>query len=100
MRRPSLPTVRHRLRLRRPGWLTRSCFALRFCCRGHGRVRSLADFDEILLHSKPQVDALYRASNQLANSAPFNKLLEIILAFGNYMNSAKRGSAYGIAGLS
>lgn len=26
---------------------------------------------------------------------PLRKLLEIILAFGNYMNSAKRGSAYG-----
>jgi len=66
--------------------------------RYESRLRVMAYigyFDEILLHSKPQVDALYRASNQLANSASFNKLLEIILAFGNYMNSAKRGSAYG-----
>ena len=31
----------------------------------------------------------------MANSKRFRRLLEVILAFGNYMNSAKRGPAYG-----
>lgn len=35
------------------------------------------------------------ASNNLKNSKKFREVLEIILAFGNYMNSSKRGPAYG-----
>jgi hypothetical protein len=51
-------------------------------------------FDEILLTAQPQVEAVVAASESLAASQPFRKVLEIILAFGNYMNSAKRGAAY------
>lgn len=35
------------------------------------------------------------ASNSLKTSVKFKAVLEIILAFGNYMNSSKRGHAYG-----
>ena len=52
-------------------------------------------FDEIISTVVPQIDAVLRASEALMASATFMKLLEIVLAFGNYMNSAKRGPAYG-----
>eukprot|EP00049_Salpingoeca_infusionum_P027281 m.31484 g.31484 ORF g.31484 m.31484 type:complete len:956 (-) comp9422_c1_seq2:510-3377(-) len=52
-------------------------------------------FDELVLSVGPQIEAVLRASDCLLNSASFKKLLEIIMAFGNYMNSSKRGPAYG-----
>lgn len=39
--------------------------------------------------------AIISASRSVKNSKKLRQLLEIILAFGNYMNSAKRGPAYG-----
>lgn len=39
--------------------------------------------------------AIISASSSVKNSKKLRQLLEIILAFGNYMNSAKRGPAYG-----
>jgi hypothetical protein len=44
---------------------------------------------------KPRIEAIYLASKGTRNSRKFQKILEIILAFGNYMNSSKKGSAYG-----
>lgn len=35
------------------------------------------------------------AANNLKSSKKFREVLEVILAFGNYMNSSKRGPAYG-----
>jgi formic-like protein len=35
------------------------------------------------------------SSKSVRNSTKFKKLLEVILAFGNYLNSSKRGPAYG-----
>ena len=35
------------------------------------------------------------ASRAVKNSSKMRRLLEIILAIGNYMNSSKRGPAYG-----
>ncbi|XP_065839537.1 formin-like protein 2 isoform X2 [Oscarella lobularis] len=43
----------------------------------------------------PQLDAIIAASNSLLNSQKLKKLIEIVLAFGNYMNSSKRGGVYG-----
>ncbi|EGD81374.1 hypothetical protein PTSG_02093 [Salpingoeca rosetta] len=66
--------------------------------RYESRLRVMAYigyFDELVLTVVPQMEAVISASECLINSASFRKLLEIILAFGNYMNSAKRGSAYG-----
>jgi len=66
--------------------------------RYESRLRVMAYigyFDEILLTAQPQVDAVVAASSSLMASDQFKKILEIVLAFGNYMNSAKRGAAYG-----
>eukprot|EP00056_Hartaetosiga_gracilis_P005313 m.83493 g.83493 ORF g.83493 m.83493 type:complete len:949 (+) comp12123_c0_seq2:16-2862(+) len=52
-------------------------------------------FDELVLTLAPQIAAVNNAANVLMHSSAFRKVLEVILAFGNYMNSAKRGSAYG-----
>lgn len=46
-------------------------------------------------HLQPQLNALIAASMSIRNSQKVKKMLEIILAFGNYMNSARRGPAYG-----
>ncbi len=41
------------------------------------------------------MDCVLEASEALATSPQFRKVLEVVLAFGNYMNSARRGAAYG-----
>ena len=41
------------------------------------------------------MDAVIAASKSVVASKHLKKVLEIILAFGNYMNSGKRGGAYG-----
>ncbi|XP_034658021.1 formin-like protein isoform X1 [Drosophila subobscura] len=43
----------------------------------------------------PQVQSIAGASNSLKQSRKFRAVLEIVLAFGNYLNSNKRGPAYG-----
>ncbi|EDQ90265.1 uncharacterized protein MONBRDRAFT_31999 [Monosiga brevicollis MX1] len=66
--------------------------------RFESRLRVMAYigyFDEVVLQAMPQIEAVLAASQALQHSTAFKKLLEIILAFGNYMNSAKRGPAYG-----
>ncbi|XP_076319849.1 formin-like protein isoform X2 [Tachypleus tridentatus] len=52
-------------------------------------------FSENVQLITPQVHALITASRSIKSSTRIRKLLEVILAFGNYMNSAKRGPAYG-----
>ncbi|XP_015042902.2 formin-like protein isoform X6 [Drosophila pseudoobscura] len=51
-------------------------------------------FDNVHLIS-PQVQSIAAASNSLKESRKFRAVLEIVLAFGNYLNSNKRGPAYG-----
>ncbi|XP_055857037.1 formin-like protein isoform X2 [Episyrphus balteatus] len=51
-------------------------------------------FDCVHLIS-PQIIAINTASNSLKQSRKFRAVLEIVLAFGNYLNSSKRGPAYG-----
>ncbi|XP_071037986.1 formin-like protein 2 [Parasteatoda tepidariorum] len=41
------------------------------------------------------INVIINATRSIKNSKRLKKLLEAILAFGNYMNSAKRGPAYG-----
>lgn len=41
------------------------------------------------------MDSVIAASKSVTSSDHFKKVLEVILAFGNYMNSSKRGGAYG-----
>ncbi|KAF7272584.1 hypothetical protein GWI33_014642 [Rhynchophorus ferrugineus] len=51
-------------------------------------------FDNLHL-IQPQIHAIISGSNSVKNSRKLRSVLEIILAFGNYLNSAKRGPAYG-----
>ncbi|XP_008577771.1 PREDICTED: formin-like protein 1 [Galeopterus variegatus] len=43
----------------------------------------------------PQLNAVIAASMSIKSSDKLRQILEIVLAFGNYMNSSKRGAAYG-----
>ncbi|XP_049545138.1 formin-like protein [Anopheles darlingi] len=51
-------------------------------------------FDSLHLIS-PQVYSIISASSSIKSSKKFRAVLEVILAFGNYLNSSKRGPAYG-----
>lgn len=52
-------------------------------------------FPERLAESKPKVEALLLACRELTRSKRLKQLLEIVLAFGNYMNKGQRGNAFG-----
>lgn len=41
------------------------------------------------------VSALCLASKEVVQSKALRELLEVVLAFGNYMNKGQRGNAYG-----
>ncbi|XP_055352129.1 formin-like protein [Paramacrobiotus metropolitanus] len=43
----------------------------------------------------PQLQAIFTASRAVRKSDKFGRVLEIVLAFGNYLNSSRRGPAYG-----
>ncbi|XP_051737640.1 formin-like protein 1 isoform X2 [Ctenopharyngodon idella] len=55
----------------------------------------MGNFSDSILLLKPQLNAIIASSVSIKSSSKLKKILEIILAFGNYMNSGKRGSAYG-----
>ncbi|XP_063708357.1 formin-like protein [Culicoides brevitarsis] len=55
----------------------------------------IANFVDLVHQIGPQIYSVISASNNLKSSKKFREVLEIILAFGNYMNSSKRGPAYG-----
>ncbi|CAL4241618.1 unnamed protein product, partial [Meganyctiphanes norvegica] len=55
----------------------------------------IANFFDNIHSVTPQVHAIITASRSVKNSSKLRRLLEVILAFGNYMNSSKRGPAYG-----
>uniref|UniRef100_UPI00358E1AC9 disheveled-associated activator of morphogenesis 2-like isoform X1 n=2 Tax=Myxine glutinosa TaxID=7769 RepID=UPI00358E1AC9 len=52
-------------------------------------------FTERVLESKPKVEAVLAASREVLKSSRLRRLLEVILAFGNYMNKGQRGNAFG-----
>uniref|UniRef100_A0A8C4NGJ5 Dishevelled associated activator of morphogenesis 2 n=2 Tax=Eptatretus burgeri TaxID=7764 RepID=A0A8C4NGJ5_EPTBU len=52
-------------------------------------------FAERLGESKPKVEAILMASREVVRSRRLRHLLEVVLAFGNYMNKGQRGNAYG-----
>uniref|UniRef100_A0A8B9JKV6 Disheveled-associated activator of morphogenesis 1 n=1 Tax=Astyanax mexicanus TaxID=7994 RepID=A0A8B9JKV6_ASTMX len=52
-------------------------------------------FAERIAEIKPKVEALTRASKEMLQSRNLKQLLEVVLAFGNYMNKGQRGNAYG-----
>lgn len=41
------------------------------------------------------VSALSKASKEILHSRNLKQLLEVVLAFGNFMNKGQRGNAYG-----
>lgn len=51
-------------------------------------------YDNLHLIS-PQIHSIISASNSVKHSKKLRSVLEIVLAFGNYLNSSKRGPAYG-----
>uniref|UniRef100_A0A9J8A3D0 Formin-like protein 1 n=1 Tax=Cyprinus carpio carpio TaxID=630221 RepID=A0A9J8A3D0_CYPCA len=55
----------------------------------------MGNFSESIQLLRPQLNAIIAGSMSIKSSSKLKKILEIILAFGNYMNSEKRGSAYG-----
>ncbi|XP_041087295.1 formin-like protein 1 [Polyodon spathula] len=55
----------------------------------------MGNFKDTVQLLKPHLNAIIAASMSIKSSAKLKKILEIILAFGNYMNSSKRGAAYG-----
>ncbi|XP_035380121.1 LOW QUALITY PROTEIN: disheveled-associated activator of morphogenesis 1b [Electrophorus electricus] len=52
-------------------------------------------FAERIAEIKPKVEALSKASREVLHSRNLKQLLEVVLAFGNYMNKGQRGNAYG-----
>uniref|UniRef100_A0A6Q2WXZ5 Formin-like 1a n=1 Tax=Esox lucius TaxID=8010 RepID=A0A6Q2WXZ5_ESOLU len=55
----------------------------------------MGNFPESIQLIQPQLNAIITASMSIKSSGKLKKILEIILAFGNYMNSSKRGAVYG-----
>uniref|UniRef100_A0A7N4V3L2 Formin like 1 n=1 Tax=Sarcophilus harrisii TaxID=9305 RepID=A0A7N4V3L2_SARHA len=55
----------------------------------------LGNFPDTAQLLMPQLNAIIAASISLKSSDKLRNILEIVLAFGNYMNSSKRGAAYG-----
>ena len=55
----------------------------------------MASFDENVASLRPQITVVTSAARNLRNNSKVKKILEIILAFGNYMNSSKKGPCYG-----
>uniref|UniRef100_A0A671QPJ4 Formin-like protein 2 n=1 Tax=Sinocyclocheilus anshuiensis TaxID=1608454 RepID=A0A671QPJ4_9TELE len=55
----------------------------------------VGNFTESVQMFTPQLHAVIAASVSIKSSQKLKKILEIILALGNYMNSSKRGAVYG-----
>uniref|UniRef100_UPI00398F3194 disheveled-associated activator of morphogenesis 1 n=1 Tax=Pristiophorus japonicus TaxID=55135 RepID=UPI00398F3194 len=52
-------------------------------------------FAERVAEVKPKVEAIRSSSKEVLQSKNLKQLLEVVLAFGNYMNKGQRGNAYG-----
>ncbi|XP_077773577.1 formin-like protein 1 isoform X2 [Podarcis muralis] len=55
----------------------------------------LGNFGDTVQLLLPQLNSIIAASMSLKASTKLRQILEIVLAFGNYLNSSKRGAAYG-----
>ncbi|KAK7009256.1 formin-like protein [Biomphalaria glabrata] len=55
----------------------------------------IGNYSDNIHQLQPQINAVIAASMSLKNSHKVRKIVEIILALGNYMNSNKRGAVYG-----
>uniref|UniRef100_A0A8C4J689 Dishevelled associated activator of morphosis 1 n=1 Tax=Dromaius novaehollandiae TaxID=8790 RepID=A0A8C4J689_DRONO len=52
-------------------------------------------FAERVAEVKPKVEAIRAGSRAVLQSSSLQQLLEVVLAFGNYMNKGQRGNAFG-----
>ena len=52
-------------------------------------------FNERMGEVMPTIEAVLMASKEVRHSRRLKKMLEVLLAFGNYMNKGSRGNAYG-----
>ncbi|XP_051781360.1 disheveled-associated activator of morphogenesis 2 isoform X2 [Erpetoichthys calabaricus] len=52
-------------------------------------------FTERLAETKPKVEAILSASREVCRSKRLKQILEVVLAFGNFMNKGQRGNAFG-----
>ncbi|XP_061599101.1 disheveled-associated activator of morphogenesis 2 isoform X4 [Cololabis saira] len=52
-------------------------------------------FAERLAETKPKVEAILSASREVVRSKRLAQVLEVVLAFGNFMNKGQRGNAFG-----
>ncbi|KAM9466004.1 disheveled-associated activator of morphogenesis 2 isoform 3-T5 [Clarias gariepinus] len=52
-------------------------------------------FAERLAEIKPKVEAIVCASREVMRSKRLTQILEVVLAFGNFLNKGQRGNAYG-----
>ncbi|KAM9700066.1 formin-like protein 2 isoform 4-T4 [Menidia menidia] len=55
----------------------------------------MGNFTDNVQMLTPQLHAMIAASVSIKSSQKLKKILEVILALGNYMNSSKRGAVYG-----
>uniref|UniRef100_A0A674EM34 Formin-like 3 n=2 Tax=Salmo trutta TaxID=8032 RepID=A0A674EM34_SALTR len=58
-------------------------------------ITFVGNFTDNVSMLTPQLNAIIAASASVKSSPKLKRMLEIILALGNYMNSSKRGSVYG-----
>ncbi|XP_067116311.1 formin-like protein 2 isoform X2 [Osmerus mordax] len=58
-------------------------------------ITFMGNFTDNIQMLTPQLHAIIAASVSIKSSQKLKKILEIILALGNYMNSSKRGAVYG-----
>uniref|UniRef100_A0A4W4HHZ7 Formin like 3 n=1 Tax=Electrophorus electricus TaxID=8005 RepID=A0A4W4HHZ7_ELEEL len=58
-------------------------------------ITFVGNFADNISMLTPQLNAVIAASASVKSSPKLKRLLEIILALGNYMNSSKRGCVYG-----
>ena len=52
-------------------------------------------FAQTISEIEPKIVAVLEASKEVARSKKLKKLLEVVLALGNYMNRGQRGNAVG-----
>lgn len=55
----------------------------------------IGSFPETHVTLLPQIAGVIAASMSIKSSNNLKRVLEVVLAFGNYMNSSKRGAVYG-----
>lgn len=60
-----------------------------------GIMTFMGNFSDNVHMLTPQLHAMIAASVSIKSSQKLKKILEVILALGNYMNSSKRGAVYG-----